>query len=53
MQCVLSFHRKGSVFFSITKQRKKVLFPSLLPEPLALSSNLCLSNLDLELEKDR
>lgn len=39
------------MFFSLTKQRKQVMFPSLLPEPLALSSNLSLSNLDLELEK--
>ena len=41
------------VVFSVTKQRKQVMFPSLLYEPLALSSNLRPSSLDLELEKDK
>lgn len=54
MQGVLSQEQNWAlVFFSVTKQRKHVMYPSLLYEPLALSSNLHLSSLDLELEKDR
>lgn len=51
--CPFTGAELGSSVFSVTKQRKQVMYPSLLYEPLALNSNLHLSSLDLELEKER